>query len=268
MSPRTRVVVAFVLLLGTLGTAASYGFAYDSRLGQHAVSVGFDPVSGDVPDAADVTPVENLPSEAADVVRTGVEDGYVTVYRDDSDDLTDALESLSGYVRVEGEVYQVLQVADENMTLFGPLLTLTAMFLSMGLLGFGVAALRTGGFRPLSVTASLSIPGVALAVDVAATVADSVVTFSGGADLPVVPAATGLAVVGVAARKRDWRLALGGFVVVMAVTSFASRLGGTSLGPLGTLLPGIPLFVLGYVAGGGHTPVDRSETAVRREEAA
>ncbi|WP_416839795.1 hypothetical protein [Haloferax sp. DFSO52] len=256
MSPRTRLFVLVLLVVGTLGTAASYGWAYDSHLGQHAVSVAFEPVESGTADESELTTLEELPPEAAEAVRTGVEDGYVTIYRNDRDDVTDALESLSRYVRVDGEVYEVLQVADENMTLLGPLPQLTALFVSMGILGFGVASLRTGAVRPLSVAASLSIPGVALAIDVLVTVADSVVTFSGGADVPVVPAATGLVVVGVAARKRDWRLAFGGFVVVMVVAAFAPLLGGTSLGPLGTLVPGSVLFVLGYVAGGGATTLD------------
>ncbi|ELZ84996.1 hypothetical protein C453_10460 [Haloferax elongans ATCC BAA-1513] len=240
----------FLLLIGTLGTVASYGWAYDSHLGQHTVSVMFEPA--DSTPNAEVETLDDLPPEAAEAVRTGVEDGSVTVHRDDQDEVTDALESLSGAVRVDGETYRVFQVADENMTLLGALPQLTAVFLSLGVLGIGVAALRNGALKPLSITASMTIPGVALAVDVAVTLFSSMVTFSGGADLPVVPAATGFAVVGVAARKRDWPLAVGGAVFVLLAAQFASVLDGTSLGPLASLVPGVPLFALGYLLGGGR----------------
>ncbi|AFK19377.1 hypothetical protein E6P09_11380 [Haloferax mediterranei ATCC 33500] len=254
MSARTRSLLVFVLVLGALGAAGSYGLAYDSHLGQHAVSLALEPAEPG--DESTITDVDDLPPAAAEMVRSGVEDGHATIYRDDRDDVTESLESLSGYVRVDGETYRVFQAADENMTLFGPLLTLTALFLSMGVLGIGVAALRTGAFRPLSIAASLSIPGVALAIDVAVTLLDSMVAFSGGVDLPVVPAATGLVVVGVAARKRKWALALSVFLAVMVTAAFADVLGGTSLGPIGTLAPGIPLFVLGYVLGGEQSSDD------------
>lgn len=254
MSARIRSLLVFVLVLGALGTAGSYGWAYDSHLGQHAVSLGFEPAEPG--DNSAVTAVDDLPPAAAEMVRTGVEDGYATIYRDDQDDAVESLESLSRFVRVDGETYRVMQVADENMTLFGPLLNLTALFLSMGVLGIGVAVLRTGAFRPLSVAASLSIPGVALAIDVAVTLLDSMVAFSGGVDLPVVPAATGLVVVGVAARKRNWAFTLTVFLAVMVTAAFADVLGGTSLGPIGSLVPGIPLFVLGYVLGGGQSGDD------------
>ncbi|ELZ81427.1 hypothetical protein KU306_13125 [Haloferax larsenii] len=250
MSPKLRGLLVFLLLIGTLGTVASYGWAYDSHLGQHTVSVMFEPADS-TPNSAVGTP-DDLPPKAAESVRTGVEDGFVTVHRDDRDEVAEALESLPGYVRVDGETYRVVQVADENMTLLGPLPQLTALFLSLGVLGVGVAILRNGALKPLSAAAAMTIPGVALAVDVAVTLLDSMLTFSGGADLPVVPAATGFAVVGVAARTRDWPLAVGGTVVVLLAAQFASVLGGTSLGPLGSLVPGAPLFALGYLLGGGR----------------
>ena len=251
MSSKSRALLLVVLLVGTLGTAVSYGWAYDSHLGQHAVMVAFEPA--DSTPESEVGTIDDLPPEAADAVRTGVEDGSVTVYRDDRDAVADALESLPGYVSVDGETYRVIQVADENMTLIGPLPQLTALFLSLGVLGTAIAAFRNGALKPLSATASMTIPGVALAVDVAVTLLDSILTFSGGVDLPVVPAATGFAVVGVAARKHDWPLAVGGAAAVLVAAQFASVLGGTSLGPLGSLVPGVPLFALGYVLGGGRS---------------
>ncbi|WP_396612543.1 hypothetical protein ACH9L7_04510 [Haloferax sp. S1W] len=250
MSSQSRALLVFLLLIGTLGTVASYGWAYDSHLGQHTVAVKFEPAEP-TPESG-VGTLDDLPPEAAEAVRTGVKDGSVTVYRDDRDEVADALESLPGYVSVDGETYQVFQVVDENMTLIGPLPQLTALFLSLGVLGTAVAAFRNGALKPLSATASMTIPGVALAIDVAVTLADSMLTFSGGADLPVVPAATGFVVVGVAARKRDWPLAVGGTAAVLVAAQFASVLGGTSLGPLGSLVPGIPLFALGFVLGGGR----------------
>ncbi|ELZ98813.1 hypothetical protein C440_00615 [Haloferax mucosum ATCC BAA-1512] len=255
MSARTRLLLAFVFVLGSLGTVGAYGWAYDSRLGQHGIALMFDPAEPE-PDST-VTDLETLPPAAADVVRTGVRDGSTMTYRDDRDDVATALESLSRYVRVDGETYRVTQVADENMGFLSPIVQLSALLLSMTALGVGVAALRIGTFRPLSIAASLSIPGVALAIDVVVTLLDSMVSFPGSADLPVVPVATGLAVVGVAARNRNWTVALGGFVAVLLGAFFAGVLDGTSLGLLGVFFPGIPIFVLGFVlAGGGQSDGD------------
>jgi hypothetical protein len=258
-----RRLAAAALLVALLAAGGSYAGLYDRQWARHAEMVGLEAVAdGDVPADAEVTALRSLPPETRATVRRAWSDEYgsATLYTDDGDHpASDALTALR-YVRVDGQTYRVMQVADENMSVFGDVFAPLPLVASLTAAGLAAAWLWLGRFRPLDPAAATLVPVTALTVDTAVWLLDPTWLFGGDADLPVVPAAPALVVVGVAlARGRlSWAVAAAAGFVALDV---AARTAGSEFaGVPAFVLAGLPCLAVGYLFGRGEVDLDGRST--------
>jgi hypothetical protein len=252
MDVPVRRLAAAALLVALLAAGGSYGSLYDRQWARHAEMVGLEPVAeSEVPADAEVTALSEVPPRTRETLRRATSDDYAsaTLYTDDGDHpAADALTALR-YVRADGQTYRVLQVADENMSIFGDVFAPVPLVAALTVAGVAAAWSWRGRVRPLDPAAATLVPLTALAVDAAAWLLDPTWLFGGGADLPVVPAAPALVVVGAAAARERWGWAVVGTAAFVGLDVAARTVGSEFAGVPAFVLTGVPCLAVGYLLG-------------------
>ena len=266
MLPERSTLIPVVLaVVGVVALLATPTTLFHPHYGEAAYDFGVERVDR-VPADAEAVAFEELPSGARNAFLRGVSaDSRVTLWVDDPDanETVSALRG-TGYVRYDGQVYQVARVSVDRFEL-GPQVGRILAVLSVTLLTLAGLMVYAESDRPLTPLRALWVPLAPVAVTGAIAVYDVYVAPPQSADLPILVAAATWVVSGVYFRRRAFGLAAAAGVGALAVDALLTR-PHRVLAVAGIVAYGVPWVLLGATLAApgeadAETPPDRGAVA-------